>query len=61
MTLVHLNRVLRVLPSNEAMTIARGTWHIMYPAKLNHIAGFDENYLHRRPRRAVDLGSKSLA
>jgi CRP-like cAMP-binding protein len=52
MTTVHLNRVLRVLRETGAMTIARGTLNIIDPGKLVRIAGFDENYLHRRLRRA---------
>jgi hypothetical protein len=53
MTPVHLNRVLKVLRESEAMIIARGTLHIKDPSKLIRIAGFDENYLHRRLRRAA--------
>jgi hypothetical protein len=35
------------------MTIARGVLHIEDPEKLIHMAGFDENYLHRRLRQAA--------
>lgn len=53
MTPVHLNRVLKTLRASEAMTIARGHLHITDPEKLTKIAGFDENYLHRRLRTAA--------
>ena len=48
MTPVHLNRVLKELRVAGAMTIMRGSLEIIDPAKMVHIAGFDENYLHRR-------------
>jgi CRP-like cAMP-binding protein len=50
MTPVHLNRVLKILRDSEAMNISRGALHIKDPRKLIQIAGFDENYLHRRLR-----------
>lgn len=53
MTPVHLNRVLKKLRLEEAMTIKRGSLTIIDPIKLAHIAGFDENYLHRRLRPAA--------
>ena len=53
MTPVHLNRVLKVLRESGAMTIARGVLNIKDPGKLVQIAGFDENYLHRRLRVAA--------
>lgn len=53
MTPIHLNRVLKILRESGAMRIARGVLHIEDPDKLVHIAGFDENYLHRRMRRAA--------
>ena len=52
MTAIHVNRVLRELRLAGAMTMARGSVTIIDPAKLIHIAGFDENYLHRRLRQA---------
>lgn len=52
MTTVHLNRVLKELRQTGAMTLQRGSLTIVDPAKLVRIAGFDENYLHRRLRRA---------
>ena len=48
MTPVHINRVLRELRLLGAMELSRGSLVIMDPAKLVQIAGFDENYLHRR-------------
>lgn len=50
MTPVHLNRILKKLRSAGAMTLKRGSLLITDPAKLVQIAGFDENYLHRRLR-----------
>lgn len=51
MTPVHINRVLRELRLAGAMTLKRGSLLITDPAKLAHIAGYDENYLHRRIRQ----------
>lgn len=53
MTPVHLNRVLKQLRLAGAMTLKRGSLLITDPAKLVEIAGFDENYLHRRLRAAA--------
>ncbi len=53
MTPVHLNRVLKELRLSGAMTLKRGSLLITDPAKLIRIAGFDENYLHRRLRKAA--------
>jgi len=50
MTPVHLNRVLKVLRDSGSMNISRGTLHIKNARQLIQIAGFDENYLHRRLR-----------
>ena len=52
MTPVHLNRVLKQLRLAEAMILERGSLLITDPAKLTQVAGFDENYLHRRLRVA---------
>ncbi len=52
MTPVHLNRVLKELRLSGAMTLQRGSLLITDPVKLIQIAGFDENYLHRRLRAA---------
>lgn len=48
MTPVHVNRILRQLRVAGAMTLNRGNLAITDPLKLVQIAGFDENYLHRR-------------
>ena len=53
MTAVHINRVLKELRQAGAMAIKRGSVTIMDPVKLVQIAGFDENYLHRRLRQAA--------
>ena len=50
MTAVHINRVLKELRLSGAMALSRGSVAILDPAKLVKIAGFDENYLHRRLR-----------
>lgn len=52
MTPVHLNRVMKKLRASGAMTLERGSLVIEDPALLIRIAGFDENYLHRRLRTA---------
>lgn len=48
MTPVHINRVLKELRLAGAMALKRGSVTILDPAKLVRIAGFDDNYLHRR-------------
>jgi CRP-like cAMP-binding protein len=53
MTAVHLNRVLKTLRAEGAMSLDRRSLVITDPAKLIQIAGFDENYLHRRMRHAA--------
>lgn len=53
MTPVHLNRVLKALRIAGAMTLKRGSLVIDGAEKLVEIAGFDENYLHRRLRAAA--------
>jgi CRP-like cAMP-binding protein len=56
MTPVHINRILKELRLAGAMEIRRGSLDILDPVKLVQIAGFDENYLHRRLRqRAVQV------
>jgi CRP-like cAMP-binding protein len=50
MTPVHINRVLKELRLTGAMALKRGSVTILDPVKLVQIAGFDENYLHRRLR-----------
>lgn len=51
MTPVHINRILKQLRLAGAMQLRRGSVDILSPTKLAQIAGFDENYLHRRMRR----------
>lgn len=51
MTAVHINRVLKELRLSGAMALNRGSVTILDPVKLIQIAGFDENYLHRRLRQ----------
>ena len=36
-----------------AMTLKRGKLHIHDPITLAQVAGFDENYLHRKPRQVA--------
>lgn len=48
MTPVHVNRILKELRVAGAMSFRRGNLQIIDPQKLVQIAGFDENYLHRR-------------
>ncbi len=42
-----------VLRAAGAMLLKRGSLTIINPGKLVQIAGFDENYLHRRIRSTV--------
>lgn len=53
MTAVHINRVLKELRLTGAMALKRGSVIILDPVKLVRIAGFDENYLHRRLRQGT--------
>ncbi len=53
MTAVHINRVLKELRLAGAMTVGRGSVNIVDPINLVQIAGFDENYLHRRLNQAT--------
>ncbi|MCP3735738.1 Crp/Fnr family transcriptional regulator [Sphingomonas sp. RP10(2022)] len=55
MTPVHINRVLKELRLAGAMALRRGSLTILDPVKLVQIAGFDENYLHRRLRQATAI------
>jgi CRP-like cAMP-binding protein len=57
MTPVHVNRVLRSLRLAGAMSLARGELTVLDPLKLVKIAGFDENYLHRRRAYTTKLPS----
>ena len=53
MTPVHINRMVKELRLAGALELTRGNATIVDPVKLAHIAGFDENYLHRRLRTAA--------
>ncbi len=53
MTAVHLNRVLKKLRLDGAMTFKRGSLTIIDPEKLAQIGGVDESYLHRRLRQVA--------
>ncbi len=53
LTAVHINRVFRNLRLSKAMELQERTLVIKDAAQLARIAGFDENYLHRRIRRAA--------
>jgi CRP-like cAMP-binding protein len=50
MTAVHLNRVVKELRNSGAMTVERGSIVLSDLPHLVRIAGFDDNYLHRRLR-----------
>jgi CRP-like cAMP-binding protein len=50
LTAVHVNRVLKQLRIQGVMEIGRGLLVIADPQKLARIAGFHDNYLHRRLR-----------
>jgi len=53
LTPVHVNRVLRKLRLSGVMELGAGVLVISDLAKLATIAGFDDNYLHRRLRHAA--------
>lgn len=53
LTPVHVNRVLRKLRPTGGIIIRRGSIVISDPVVLARVAGFDENYLHRRLRNAA--------
>lgn len=53
LTPVHVNRVMRDLRVANIMTLKGGSLRIADPARLAKVAGFDENYLHRRMRVAA--------
>jgi CRP-like cAMP-binding protein len=50
---VHVNRVLRKLRVSGVMELTAGSLIISDISKLAYVAGFDENYLHRRLRRVA--------
>jgi CRP-like cAMP-binding protein len=53
LTPVHVNRVIRKLRVGGVMTLDRGHLVIADPRKLANVAGFDDNYLHRRLHRTA--------
>jgi CRP-like cAMP-binding protein len=53
LTAVHVNRVLRKLRISGVMELSSGSLIISDISKLANVAGFGDNYLHRRLRRAV--------
>ena len=53
MTPVHLNRVIKELRARGVMELKRGSVVLKDLPTLVNIAGFDDNYLHRRLRRAA--------
>ena len=53
LTPVHINRVLSRLRTDEIMHLSGGVLVISDPAKLAIVAGFEDNYLHRRLRTAA--------
>lgn len=59
MTPIHMNRVLKELRIAGAMSLKRGSVTILNPGLLVHIAGFDENYLHRRLHKSAQLSQGS--
>jgi CRP-like cAMP-binding protein len=54
LTPVHVNRVIRKLRMSGVMSLNRGSLVIADPRRLAVIAGFDDNYLHRRLRTATN-------
>ena len=53
LTPIHVNRVLRKLREAKVMELHGGELVVHDPARLASIAGFDDNYLHRRLSRAA--------
>lgn len=53
LTPIHVNRVLRTLREDKVMEFHGGALIVHDPVRLARIAGFDENYLHRRLHRAA--------
>lgn len=54
MTPVHINRVLRRLREAGIMEISKRSLRVTDPVGLASLAGFEENYLHRRLRTPVE-------
>jgi len=64
LTPVHVNRVIRKLRVSGVMSLSRGSLVIADSNKLARVAGFDDNYLHRRlcrtPRAGEAKGSLGM-
>jgi hypothetical protein len=58
LTPVHVNRVLRKLRIRGVMSLSRGTMVIADIRKLALVAGFDDNYLHRRVTQTSRMGKR---
>ena len=52
MTPVHVNRTLQDLRRSGAIELRRNILRIQDPVALTRLSGFDENYLHKRIRKA---------
>ena len=52
MTPVHVNRTLQDLRRSGAIELRRNILRIQDPVALTKLSGFDENYLHKRIRKA---------
>lgn len=53
LTPVHTNRVIKKLRAAGALDVRRGSLVISDLSRLAQIAGFDDNYLHRRLKRSA--------
>jgi len=58
LTPVHVNRVLRKLRIDGVMSLSHGTLVIADVRRLAVVAGFDDNYLHRRLARTSRMGDR---
>jgi CRP-like cAMP-binding protein len=61
LTPVHVNRVLRKLRVSGVMSLSQGSLVIADVAKLALVAGFDDNYLHRRLLQPPQVGDERTA
>ena len=53
LTPVHTNRIIRELRERDIMKIVSGKLTILNIDELSKVAGFDDNYLHQRIKRAA--------
>ncbi len=60
MTSVHVNRTLQRLRTDGLIRLCQRRLHILDPARLAVVAGFEPDYLHlgRSPRRAADHAAR---